>query len=197
MGDPRKLRNKFSGPSHPWQRARMEEEKVLLKEYGLKNKTEIWKVNSKFKSVTKQAKKLIAATGTQADLERLQLINRLNRLGLVKPNAKLDDVLGLNLKDFLERRLQTLVFRKKLAKSAKQARQFISHEHILIGKKKVTAPSYFVKINEEPMISFASTSKLSNSEHPERKIEEKAPKKIIEKAKNETKTRTRPKSKAK
>ncbi|MDP7610203.1 MAG: 30S ribosomal protein S4, partial [Candidatus Woesearchaeota archaeon] len=44
MGDPKKQRKKYSKPSHPWQTERIEVEKVLMKEYGLKNKKEIWRV---------------------------------------------------------------------------------------------------------------------------------------------------------
>ena len=168
MGDPRKIKPKYRGPQHPWQRARIEEEKQLLKEYGLKNKKEVWKASSKLKNFAAKAKKLIAARGTQADLERTQLLQRLARLNLVKPNAGLDDVLSIKLKDVLDRRLQTLVFKKGFAHTVKQARQFIVHEHITIGDKKVTVPSHFVTVEEEPKISFYAISKLASTDHPER-----------------------------
>ena len=45
MGDPRKTRKKYDTPQHPWQKERMDQESVFLKEYGLKNKKEIWKMN--------------------------------------------------------------------------------------------------------------------------------------------------------
>ena len=50
MGDPRKIRPKFRGPGHPWEARRIEEEKKLLKEYGLKTKTEIRKASSHLKT---------------------------------------------------------------------------------------------------------------------------------------------------
>ena len=40
MGDPRKLRKKYYPPSHPWQKIRIDEEKILMKDYGFKNKKE-------------------------------------------------------------------------------------------------------------------------------------------------------------
>lgn len=175
MGDPRKIRSKYKGPGHPWNQARIEEEKSLLKEYGLRNKTEIWRASSKLKTATAQAKKLIAASGPQADKEREQLLQRLQRLGLIKPGAHLDDVLGLTVKDFLNRRLQTVLYKKGFARSVSQARQFIVHNHVMCGSKKVTAPSYIVSLEEEPKVNFVANSHLASTEHPERKPIEKKP----------------------
>jgi hypothetical protein len=46
MGDPKKIRKKFSKPRHPWQKARIEEEKVLVIGFGLKNKREVYRLNA-------------------------------------------------------------------------------------------------------------------------------------------------------
>lgn len=181
MGDPRRIRNKYSRPRSPWQRDRIELEKALLKEYGLKNKTEIWKLDSKLKAFKDLAKKLIAARTAQSEKERAQLLSRLNRLGLIKEGAHLDDVLGLTLKDVLERRLQTLVFRKGLSRTMRQARQFITHQHVAIGKKIISTPSYLVSTSEEPGITFLPKSALSSAEHPERVPKQKPLEKTEEK----------------
>ena len=179
MGDPKKPRKKYSTPIHPWQKFRIDDEKVLIEEYGLKNKKEIWKITSKVKGFSRQAKSLIARTTPQGEKEKIQLIKRLNRLGLLSEEANLDDVLGLEVRDLMERRLQTMVFRKGLAKSINQARQFIVHQHIIVGDRKITVPSYLVKMGEEHTISFAQISQLADPEHPEReqKQEKKKPKK--------------------
>lgn len=171
MGDPRRIKSKYAGPRHPWIKTRIEEEKLLLKEYGLKNKKEIYKINSKLKNFTKQAKRLIAEKGKQAELEKTQLIGRLNRLGLVVTAAQLEDILSLTLKDFLNRRLQTIVHKKGYARTIKQARQFITHGHITVKNKPLTIPSYLVTVAEEPAIEFLEKSSLFSPEHPERKFE--------------------------
>jgi small subunit ribosomal protein S4 len=167
MGDPRRLTAKYKGPVHPWQKERIEEEKTLIREYGMRNKSELWKLSSKIKDFGAQAKKLIALTGDQADLEKKQLFGRLQRLGLSKPGAELDDVLGLTLRNLLDRRLQTLVHNKGLARSYKQARQFITHKHVLVGGKIVTSPNYIVPLSEEEGISIVPKSALSKEDHPE------------------------------
>jgi small subunit ribosomal protein S4 len=168
MGDPRKLRATYKGPSHPWQLERIEAEKILVREYGLKNKRELYKINSKVKNFTFLAKNLIASEGKQADLERQQLFASLHKLGLIGGSTSLDDVLGLQPKDLLERRLQTLLFRKGIARSVKQARQFVSHEHIMINGKKITSPGYLVSVAEESGLAIVPDSTLSSMDHPER-----------------------------
>lgn len=187
MGDPRRNKAKYQRPSHPWNAARIEVEKVMLKEYGLKNKTELWKLLSKLKRFKDLAKKLIAATGDQADKERKQLMSKLNRLGLIRADSPLDDVLGLELKDILERRLQTLVFRKGLAKTVNQARQFITHKHVTIGSNIMSTPSYLVTTKEEPSIQFVPSSNLASVDHPERAQKEAPAEKPEEKPAEEAK----------
>lgn len=166
MGDPRKQKNKFQRPSHPWQKARIEEENIIFTEYGLKNKTEIWKVKSILKDFNQQAKRLIIASGKQAELEQQNLIRRLQRMGLLQSDANLDAILGLTPRNLFDRRLESLVHRKGLTQTMRQARQFIVHGHVAIGNKKITAPGYFVKVEEEGLIQIAGNSALQTAEHP-------------------------------
>ena len=179
MGDPRKQRKKYKGPNHPWQRKRIEEERIIKKEYGLKNKKEIWKASSILRRSNIQAKKLISEKNKgnpQAEIEEKQLIGRLYKLGLLNEDAKLDDVLSLELKDILNRRLQTFVYKKGLCLTPKQARQFIVHGCIFVNGRKISVPSYLVGREEELTITFNPNSSLASDEHPERakKLEIKA-----------------------
>ncbi len=170
MGDPKQHRRKYTTPSHPWQGARIQEENALRKVYGTKNKKEIWKMNTILKDFTFQAKKLIAAKTPQAEKEKQLLLGKLLKLGLIKPNSKIEDVLNLKLKDVLERRLQTQIMRKGFASSARQARQYVTHGHIIIGDKKLTSPSYLLSTEEEQKLNFAARSSLHDPMHPERAI---------------------------
>lgn len=160
MGDPKKRRKQYTTPIHPWQKLRIDDEKALSKEFGLKNKKEIWKLASKTRDFARQAKKLIANTSEQGELEKKQLLARLVSLHILPPDADLDDVLGLQTKDLMERRLQTMVMKKGLAKSMKEARQLIVHGHIMIGTTKITIPSYLVKKDEETLIKYVPTSPI-------------------------------------
>ena len=169
MGDPKKNRKKFSTPSHPWERDRIESERELLKEYALKNKKELWKMRAPLEHYKKRVKEIISQSGTEA--EESMLISKLHTKGFVQQGAKLDDVLSLNVTDILERRLQTVVFRKGMARSIKQARQFITHEHITVSGKKISSPAYIVSLDEEQNITFSGTSSLSNPDHPELSFE--------------------------
>jgi len=89
------------------------------------------------------------------------LSKKLIRLGVVGPEARFEDVLSLTVEDLLKRRLQTLVFEKGFAKTIYQARQFIVHGHIQVIGKKIDAPSYIVKKDEEDFIGYAPSSPLT------------------------------------
>lgn len=59
------------------------------------------------------------------------LLRRLVRIGVLdEGKMKLDYILGLKVEDFLERRLQTQVFKLGLAKSIHHARVLIRQRHI-------------------------------------------------------------------
>ena len=107
----------------------------FAKIYGLKNKKEIWRMDSLLGRMKQQAKNLIARDDSQSKKEEKQLVDRLVRLNLVAENAKMDDILGLDIRNIMDRRLQTQVFSKGLARSVKQARQFIIHGHIFVKDK--------------------------------------------------------------
>ena len=81
-------------------------------------------------------------------------MDKLYRLGLLDKDATLDDVLSLTVQDILERRLQTVVWRKGLARTIKQARQFIVHGHVYVNGRRVTVPSYWVKRGEERHVTL-------------------------------------------
>jgi len=76
-------------------------------------------------------------------------------MGIVDENATADDVLKLTVRDILERRLQTMVYRLALAKTIHQARQLIVHGHVYVGDRKVRSPSYHVMRGEERLIRVA------------------------------------------
>ena len=81
------------------------------------------------------------------------------RLGLLGHNErKLDYVLGLTLSQFLERRLQTLVVKRNIAKSIHEARVLIRQRHISVGRQMVNVPSFMVRKASEGQIQLSATS---------------------------------------
>ena len=62
-----------------------------------------------------------------------------------------------NLVGFLERRLDTVIYRAKFSITVFAARQLINHGHIRVNGKKVNIPSYLVKA--EDMIEVRDKSK--------------------------------------
>ncbi|MBI4438476.1 30S ribosomal protein S4 [Candidatus Woesearchaeota archaeon] len=171
MGDPRRIKKKYPKPAHLWQKARIEEERVLMNEYGLESKSEIWKANSLMRGFADQAKRLIASKTVQAEKEKVLLLQKLVSAGIIR-TSNLDSVLDVKVKDVLDRRLQTVVFRKGLARSIKQARQMIVHGHVSVAERKITSPSYLVKVADESAIGFVEGSGFASPDHPERVVVE-------------------------
>lgn len=183
MGDPRKPKKKFKGPEHPWQAERIEEEKKLLRDYGLLRKKEIWKFNTLLSNYKNQAKNSIASRSKQGDLEGQLLLTKLRKYRMISDTAGMDDVLGLGVKDLLERRLQTVLVRKQKALSMKQSRQFILHGHIMVDGRKVTSPSYLVSMSDEEKLSFMPKSPIADDSHPEREKKPKTAEQLEKEAK--------------
>ena len=184
MGQIKKFRKKYETPMHPWQRERLIEEKEYVLNYGFKNKKEIWKEIAKLKKARLQSKKIIAnKTSEQALKEKDQLLSRLIKFGILMKDSTIEDVLGLKATNFFERRLQTVIVKKGLARSVKQARQFIVHGHIFIGDQKVSSPSYMVSLADESKLSFNTNSTLSKEDHPERAVLTKKDEKVLEEIK--------------
>jgi small subunit ribosomal protein S4 len=155
----------YETPNHPYQGQRIAEEGDLLGRYGLKNKEELWRAQSELRSFRREARRLLGrATEESSD----EFIDRLRRIGILDEDGGLDDVLSLDVTDLLERRLQTVVYRRGLANTVDQARQFVSHGHITVGDHRVTRPSYKVPTAESDHISFDDRSPLADELHPER-----------------------------
>lgn len=174
MGDPKKTRKKYTGPNHPWQKDRIESEKIIVMEYGLRRKNELWKMSSLLSNFLNRAKNIIARRDVQSDVEKKQLLDKLGKLGLLKGESRVEDVLGIKLKDIMERRLQTVLVRKSMARSMLQSRQFITHQYVAVGPRKVTSPSYLVSPSEENSIKLVKEIKLTLPPTKEQKQEAKA-----------------------
>ncbi|MCQ6962065.1 30S ribosomal protein S4 [Methanolobus chelungpuianus] len=170
MGYPGKKRKSYDTPKHPWQAARMASELELVKKYGLRNKKELWKAHSVLRRYRADARRLLAEGELQGHnkTEADQILARLIRFSMLGTDSNIDDILGLQTSSILERRLQTQVHRLGLARSPKQARQFITHGHIAINGKRVTVPSMLISKDEEMLIDYYGTSPLTSETHPER-----------------------------
>ena len=172
MGQPKFNRRKYDTPSHPWQGERIKAENEVKVKFGLKTKTELWKAQSRLREVRGQARVLVARTRNPSDVqaatEARLLIERLQRQGYLGENSGLNDVLALDLERILNRRLQTQVYLKGLARTPGQARQFVSHGCILIGERRVTVPSYVVRRGEEEQIVIDPKKAIADENHPVR-----------------------------
>ena len=156
MGDPRRLKKRYSSPRILWDKSRIKDEKQLIREYGLKNMKELWRAGEELRKVRKEARRF-QSLGEEGIDESKDLINKLKRVGIIGGEASIDDLLNLKTRDFLERRLQTQVFKRGLARTINQARQLITHGFISVNGRKISKPSYMTSILEAGVISYSKT----------------------------------------
>ncbi len=148
MGDIKRKRKMYARPRQLFNRERIDAENVIVKQYGLKNKREIWKAKSIVATFRKRAKNLISSNAE----EQQAFFDKLNKLGFI--TASTSDALALTEKDLLDRRLQTIVHKKGLSATAKQARQLIVHKYVLVDGAAVSAPSFWVTKELESKITL-------------------------------------------
>ncbi len=194
MGDPKRIRKTYAKPKKRWDKERIIAESKLMETYGLRNKKEIAKTRTFLAKKRKVARELLGKPNKEKEEK---LLESLRRIGVLSQNATVDDVLSLTIEPILERRLQTIVFKKGLANSINQARQLITHRHIVIKGKIVDVPSYIVRKEEERDIDYrkkemrekimpkkkshqVKTAEESKKEDLKEKFEEAKPKEEVE-----------------
>lgn len=172
MGDPKFSRKSYETPSHPWQGERIKSENEVVRQFGLKNKTEVWKADTMLRNFRKQSRELQARLRNgdpQAKIEADALIAKCARMGVLPvTGGDLNAILILKSEDILSRRLQTIVFQKGLATTIRQARQLINHGHIFVDGHKVTVPGYIVLREEEGSVGYNPASPFTDEMHPMR-----------------------------
>ena len=151
MGQPHRFKKKYARPKKPWDKERIEAEKKVKENYGLRRKKEIWRAESIVRDFRRRARDLQAKKDEKLEKE---LLSKLNKIGIAV--KRLDDVLNLTLDHILSRRLQTIVMKKGLASTTRQASQFITHGHIMIDERKVTWPSFIVEKDMEHKITLSN-----------------------------------------
>jgi len=156
LGDPRRIRSSVVRPKQPWSSERLREELVLMGQFGLRSKRELYSAESFLRKMRRVARSYLALPAEERASRERELISRLHRLGLVEERATLESVLSLDLSSILSRRLQSIVQARGLAKSLHEARQLVTHGKIAIDDAVVRTPGKMVTREEEQRVALAS-----------------------------------------
>lgn len=168
MGDPRKQKKKYIAPKKPFDSDRFEQELELVGTYGLRNKRELWKHKTDLSHYRRNARQMLALPPADREQQEREIVTKLTRFGILRTEPTLDRVLDLTLKDVLERRLQTIVFRKGLASSMHHSRQLVTHGHIALNGARVNTPQRLITVAEEERLQYTTKSPLNDMAHPAR-----------------------------
>lgn len=161
-------KKKFSRPRKPFEITRIKNEDGLIKEFGLKNKKEIWKTLANVNYFRGRAKALAKSSNEDQQV----LFKKLQAIGLKV--STIAEVLDLKIEDLLNRRLPTVLSKNGFANTPRQARQFVTHKKVLVNNQIVNSPSYLVPVSYENSIKLkvAKPKTIKQSETKESDGEE-------------------------
>lgn len=126
--------------------------KLFLK--GTRCMSEKCALNKRSYSPGQHGKKRIKSSDYAIQLREKQKVRRIYGISehqfrlYFKKAEKSKEVTGTALLQFLERRLDNVIFSLGFASSRTQARQIVKHRYVLVNSKPVDIPSYLVKVND-------------------------------------------------
>jgi small subunit ribosomal protein S4 len=132
-----------------WNKLVLNTQMGFVKAYGLRNKRElqrIYYIISKYRKLS--------------ELDKEKSLKALIRMGILNEGHTL---LDLKVKQFLDRRLQTIVS-KKFDLKLKESRQKITHGKIVLNNQKLKSPGQLLNLKQEDELSYTAYTSESNSE---------------------------------
>ena len=180
MGDPRRQKKKYVAPKRPFDTERFEQELEFIGSFGLRNKKELWKHKTELSNYRRNARMMLGLPPSERATTEKELVDKLARIGILSAEPTLDRVLDLTLDNLLERRLQTIVFRKGMAASMHHSRQLVTHGHIALDDARVTTPARLITVEEEVRIAYTAKSAMNDQSHPARIAASDAATRVVE-----------------
>ncbi|MDP7975846.1 MAG: 30S ribosomal protein S4 [Thermoprotei archaeon] len=154
MGDIKRPRKKWKGPTNPWLLSSLQSEMQLMGKYGLRNKKELYVAEAVARKYRRMEREFFALPPEDRAARESELIKRLYALGFLdSPEGTSDSVLSMGVEAILNRRLQSLVAQKG-GISYHAARQLITHGHVKIFGRAVRSPGALIDREEEKGIEL-------------------------------------------
>ena len=157
----RRIGKRFKKPRMSWDSDDIKDRKGIMRSYGLRRRKEILIAQEILRNYRRRAREL---TAEKDETKIKTLLDKLVKLGLLEKGKTLDDVLALTVNDILERRLQTVIWKRGLASTPLQARQTIAHGRVRIEGKTVKSPAYIVPADESSKISVEAAPQKGKGE---------------------------------
>ncbi|MGC8631240.1 MAG: 30S ribosomal protein S4 [Thermoprotei archaeon] len=156
MGDIKRPRKKWKGPTNPWLISSLQGEMQLMGKYGLRNKRELYLAEAVARKYRRMEREFFALPPEDRGANESLLISRLYGLGyLESPQGTSDSVLSMGVEAILNRRFQSLVAQKANI-SYFTARQLIVHGHVRIFGRAVRSPGALINRDDEKGIEIPS-----------------------------------------
>lgn len=154
MGDIRRPRKKWRGPTNPWLLSSLQTEMQLMGKFGLRNKRELYVAEAVARKYRRMEREFFALPPEERTARESDLIKRLYQLGYLQTDqGTSDSVLSMGVEAVLNRRLQSLVA-QKAGISYHAARQLITHGHVRIFGRVVKSPGALVDREQEKGIEI-------------------------------------------
>ncbi|MGC8601068.1 MAG: 30S ribosomal protein S4 [Thermoprotei archaeon] len=154
MGDIKKPRKKWKGPTNPWLLSSLQSEMQLMGKYGLRNKRELYVAEAVARKYRRMEREFFALPPEERAKNESELIKRLYDLGFLEsPQGTSDNVLSMGVEAVLGRRLQSLVA-QKAGISYHAARQLITHGHVKIFGRTMKSPGALINREDEKGIEL-------------------------------------------
>ncbi|KAG0437394.1 U3 small nucleolar ribonucleoprotein IMP3 [Dictyocoela muelleri] len=144
-----------------WRETHTAREQFLISRYKIRDREDIYKykqIVTKIKQLCDQIALLKKDDGTRIFLTR-EIISKLFNMGLIGSRS-LVDCAKIKISNFCERRITTIMVKKKMVSNLTDAVRFVEHGHVMVGSHVVVDPSTIISQGMEDMIEWRDKSKI-------------------------------------
>lgn len=144
-----------------WSKTNTTREHIVTSRFNLSNRDDYKRYNRIVGMIRKLSENLarLADNDSTKILISKKLINLLYNTGIIE-NRKLSDCAQVSVTSLCQRRLPSVMVKRKLVQKILDADKFVQHGHVRIGCKVINDPSTIVSLGMEEFVSWTDSSKI-------------------------------------